>query len=93
MPGEGIEHLAAQLRGGEAVRKAALDGQRHERARIEQPAAFFARNGGDRLPVDRVVHRLQRQPGKDGGLGRREQGIVRLHGLVHNHSLYGEYIL
>jgi hypothetical protein len=44
-------------------------------AAVEQPAAFFAGNGGDRLLVDRVVHRLERQARQDGGLGRGEQGL------------------
>jgi hypothetical protein len=32
--------------------------------------------------VDRVVDRLERQPGQHGGLGRGEKGIVRLHDVT-----------
>ena len=87
--GQRVEHLAPQL-GRDAIREPPLKRQRDERAGIEQPgrpAGILAGGGVDRLLVDRVVHRLERQPGQHGGFGRREQGVVRLHGGDYNYSL------
>ena len=54
-----------------AIRQSAFNRERDESTRIEQPATFLARNGGDCLLVDGVVHGLERQSGENSGLRRR----------------------
>src|SRR5271165_6305563 len=52
---QSLEHLAPQF-GRHAVGEPPLKGEGNKGAGIEQPAAFVARDGGNRLLVDRVVH-------------------------------------